>query len=84
MIMNDSPYNKANIITYPDGSQSLEPVIEQVILTDKVHTVKEGETLQNIAFQYYRDSGKWYKLVEANKILNPFTEVYPGVQLIIP
>ena len=44
----------------------------------------EGETLQNIAFAAYGDSGKWYLIAEANQIIDPFTEVVPGKLLRIP
>ena len=44
----------------------------------------DGETLQNIAYRYYGDSGKWYLIAEANNILNPFQELEPYQILRIP
>lgn len=83
--MNNSPYNQANIVNYSDGTSSLEPVIDtDMFTTTAVHTVKEGETLQSIAYQYYGDSGRWGKIMLANNLLDPFTEVKPYMQLIIP
>jgi nucleoid-associated protein YgaU len=49
-----------------------------------VHTLLEGETLQSVAFRYYGDSGLWADIADANNIIDPFTEVYRGKQLIIP
>jgi nucleoid-associated protein YgaU len=46
--------------------------------------LKEGETLQNIAYRYYGDSGKWYIIAEYNNIINPFTELKGGMVLMIP
>lgn len=50
----------------------------------ELHTLKEGETLQEIAAVRYGDSGLWYIIAEANTILNPFKELEPGMILLIP
>lgn len=81
-----SPYNNAYALKYNDGDYSLEaklPVVPESP-NDIQHTVKDGETLQNIAFRYYGDSGKWYIIAEANKILNPFKELEMGTLIRIP
>lgn len=47
------------------------------------HIVKEGETLQSIAYQYYGDSGYWTMISSYNRIINPFNlEAY--TRLFIP
>lgn len=81
-----SPYNNAYALKYNDGDYSLEakPQIVPESPNDIQHTVKDGETLQNIAFRYYGDSGKWYIIAEANKILNPFKELEMGTLIRIP
>lgn len=79
-----SPYDNARIITYPDGEQSLDPIINEPVLTEKVHTVLPGETLQSISYKYFGDSGRWGDIMQANNLLNPFTEIQPYDQLIIP
>ena len=81
-----SPYNNAYALKYNDGEYSLEakPPIVPESPNDIQHTVKDGETLQNIAFRYYGDSGKWYIIAEANKILNPFKELEMGNLIRIP
>lgn len=81
-----SPYNNAYALKYNDGDYSLEakPPIVPESPKDIQHTVKDGETLQNIAFRYYGDSGKWYIIAEANKILNPFKELEMGNLIRIP
>ena len=52
-----SPYDSAVVVEYPDGSISLEPLKEEVAITedDLNYTVKEGDTLQGIANTYYKD-----------------------------
>ena len=82
-----SPFDSAEIVEYDDGEVSLEMTEFSVETSNKdtIHTVLEGQTLQNIAYMYYGDSGLWYKIALANNILNPFSdELYAGQQLIIP
>lgn len=81
-----SPYNNAYALNYGDGDYSLETPVVSVPLSsnDIQHTIKDGETLQNIAYKYYGDSGKWYLIAEANGILNPFKEVESGTLIRIP
>lgn len=85
-LVGDSPYKNAYALNYGDGDYSLEAPIPSVPSSsnDIQHTVKDGETLQNIAFRYYGDSGKWYIIAEANSILNPFKELESGTLIRIP
>jgi nucleoid-associated protein YgaU len=82
------PYGKAYVVQFDDGDIALEKNIPVISISDcdKVHTVMDGETLHSIAFRYYGDSGYWYQIAEANKIINPFSEAefYVGRRLIIP
>ncbi|AFL82480.1 LysM domain-containing protein [Aequorivita sublithincola DSM 14238] len=49
------------------------------------HTVKSGETLGKIAKQYYKDSGKYNAIYEANKgKLKSADLIHPGDELVIP
>lgn len=88
VFLGSSPYDVATLVTYSDGSGdiSLETSPVSFNLSEQVfHTVLEGQTLQNIAHQYYGDSGLWYLIAEANGIMNPFSnELYTGQQLKIP
>lgn len=82
----DNPYkDKCYKLNYSNGDESLEsiPWFPPTNSTPITHDVIDGETIQSIAFQYYGDSGQWYKIALANNILNPFEEVYEGVTLSI-
>lgn len=81
-----SPYDNGFTLNYGDGDYSLEsyPLLIPSSPNDFQHTLKEGETLQNIAYRYYGDSGKWYIIAEYNNIINPFTELKGGMVLMIP
>lgn len=49
----------------------------------KVHTVKQGETLDSIAFREYDDPVHWKLIAEANDIDNPL-RLGPGQRLTLP
>lgn len=78
------PFDKARIIKFPDGDQILVRDAYSVSDSFATHTVLEGQTIQNIAFAYYGDSGLWGLIADANDILNPFEDLYDGMQLKIP
>ena len=80
----NSPYDNAIILNFPDGDVVLESAQPRPREASVIHTVKPGQTLQNISYAYYGDSGYWAYLAYANKIINPFTEVKAGMKLIIP
>lgn len=81
-----SPYANAVLLDYKDGTKSLEKVEENILIdgSEPIHTVLQEETIFSIAFQYYGDSGLWYKICEVNNIENPFDDILEGMQLIIP
>lgn len=79
-----SPYHNAILMEFPEGDSLLLPVESVSTGIYTVHTVKPGQTLQNIAYAYFGDSGLWDKIAYVNNILNPFTEVVPGMKLLIP
>lgn len=82
----NSPYENAYVIQYDNGDITLERLSYEYVPSnnDVYHTVIEGETIQNIANRYYRDSGLWYIIADVNSIYNPFTEIIPGTKLLIP
>lgn len=84
--MNDNPYNDSYVVEYQNGEQTLERELFQPTsaTSNVMHTVMEGETIQDIAIKYYGDSGSWYKIADYNIIVNPFTEVVADMKLIIP
>lgn len=82
-----SPYNTydAYQLSYDDGEYSLERVDKTSSLSDSgiTHVVLEGETLQNISFKYFKDSGRWGDIATMNNMVDPF-DIEPGTVLIIP
>ena len=81
-----SYYDKSYIINYEDGSKSLEPAGSLLVRSslDKPYTVLEGDSLHSIAFHEYGDSSLWHIIAEFNNIYSPFSELVPGMVIIIP
>jgi LysM repeat protein len=51
----------------------------------RTYQVKSGDTLAAIARQFYKNSGQWPKIMEANKTtLEDPTKLKPGMVLVIP
>lgn len=48
-----------------------------------VHTVKEGETIDSISFQYYKTEKLWWKILDYNPLIMPL-ELKPGQKIIVP
>ena len=82
-----SPYKASDSIEihYPDGEYSVERLDKKGSLKDTgiIHTVIEGETLQNIANKYYGDSGRWGDIATINDIIDPL-DIESGMVLQIP
>jgi len=49
----------------------------------KLHTVKRGDTLQNIAFREYDNANEWRRIADANGIDDPMN-LEPGTRLLVP
>lgn len=81
-----NPYSTASIISFADGSQSLQrPKLEYnpAANQDVTHTVKEEDTLWLLANFYYGDDKWWYVIFDVNNIYNPF-DLMVGSDLVIP
>jgi len=49
-----------------------------------LHTFREHERLDLIAYQYYRNPQKFWLIADANKEMDPEDLLEPGRQLLIP
>lgn len=86
-------YGNADFLQFPDGEQLVvrKPIEWRGELTDRYHTLLEGETLDWVAWKYYQtragdNAGElWWIIADVNKIANPFDlEDFVGTELLIP
>jgi len=79
------PYSNGLIITFKEGDEALERIPSQFVdnADDKLHIVRDEETLTSIAHQYYRNGKYWYIIADRNNILDIFT-LFTGQELVIP
>lgn len=87
MITKTSPYNSRDAvrIDFGDSEYGLDrlDISGDLYPSNLKHIVLEGETLQNISFKYYRDSGRWGDIAAINDIIDPLS-IEKGDVLIIP
>lgn len=83
--MKTNAYTDSYRIIYEEGDESLErrPINHQEDIDDVIYTIKEGDSLTNIAFKFYNSSNLWFLIADANNIINPF-ELELGTNIIIP
>jgi nucleoid-associated protein YgaU len=70
------------------SAQQTQPapvVAAETAKPSRTHTVREGESLSDIADKYYGSSDKWTKIYKANRstIKDP-DRIQPGMKLTIP
>ena len=67
--------------------KTLEEQLQQLNLRSadhtRVHVVRQGETLPQIAYDAYRDPSRWRLIASHNRILNP-RRLAPGTMLELP
>ena len=70
-------------LTQSEQAQPGQNPTTRAIAGLKVHTLRDGDTLQSIAYQSYGDATRWRTIAEANGIDNPMA-LRRGTQLSIP
>jgi len=85
MLYKGSRYSIAD--SYTDGNRVLLDTSSRTVITINKrgyhYRVKEGDTLDNIAFKFYGKAEKWWAIADSNNIFDPFSLI-PGSILDIP
>lgn len=73
------------IVKYIEGDMSLERMRlnPKPSPKDKLHTIRDFDTLWDLAYDFYGNSKYWWIIADVNKIINPF-ELEVNSNLIIP
>lgn len=85
-------YRNGQVFVFSDGDEMLlrEPLAFEATLTDRYHVLKIQDTLDYLAWYYYKDivadpSKFWYVIADANGIINPLDlSDRVGEELLIP
>lgn len=51
---------------------------------NRAHTVKDGDTLWMLAWQYFGNAEYWWVIADFNDIKDPWAPLEPGTVLVIP
>jgi nucleoid-associated protein YgaU len=79
-----NPFTRSIAFDCGDGDIVLERIRTTFTKYRYKHTVLPGETLAGISRKYYGVSGMWGEIADVNAIYNPFIDLKPGSELIIP
>jgi nucleoid-associated protein YgaU len=84
-LRSNNPYSIGYISDLGDGNLSLDR--DNLKLSknslDKYHTIKDGDDLTLLAYQFYGDSKLWWIIADANNLHNPL-DLTEGLYLVIP
>lgn len=79
-------YSKGYQINLPDGRSLLKrdkPVYVPLANRDRTVIIRDGDTPWALAYKFLGDDKKYFNILDANSIFNPF-ELTSGVELVIP
>lgn len=81
----DNPYSLGTIFVFDEGDYLLDRDVPNIVKSprDQYHTVKKGELLMDISFQYYGTSHWWWLLRDANDLTDGLAD-YKGLTIVIP
>lgn len=51
---------------------------------NRAHTVREGDTLWGLAYEYLGSAEFWWVIADFNRIMDPWQPLEPGQVLVIP
>ena len=80
-------YEIGYLVNYNQGDTSLQRTFLPLFggVEDKYHTVKDGDTLENIAQDYYGDQLLWYLIADANPdVITDIFQLTINTTLLIP
>lgn len=88
-IQRDSPYVNGVLVVYDDNSYTLDPPDNPLKYynqsgDDKTHLIQQGDTLESLAYLYYKNSSFWHVILNYNPWLEEIEDLPMGQNLLIP
>jgi nucleoid-associated protein YgaU len=83
-----NPYLNGVVLLFDEESE--EAALHRLKYTyikspnDKIHTVRDFDTISDLAYDYYGDSKWWTLIADANDLESPWVLPASGTGLIIP
>ncbi len=80
----------ANIATYvaTDARGNAHPALKMRVIPETPavfrHTVRAGERLDLLAFQYYGKADRFWRICDANTAVQPEELLQPGRRILVP
>ena len=88
MIDRKSRYRSTPVLTVDDGRGSTHPLLDLRATPPTASvlsvTPTESDRLDLLAFAYYRDATRFWRICDASSELDPFDVVAPGEPMPIP
>lgn len=84
MITSRSRYVDGRIVPQPDGEVVAYRVFPKVPRNQFLHTWSQSDRLDRLAARYLGSSDLWWKIMDANPIIQNPNDIRPGMQIRIP
>jgi nucleoid-associated protein YgaU len=84
MITSRSRYVDGNIVPHPDGTVAARRNFPTMSVNPLLYTWGEYDRLDRIASRYLGSPLLWWKIMDANPIIQNPTDIRPGTQIRIP
>lgn len=84
MIRTDSRYVDAQLIVHADKTVSTRREFPEATNNFVLYTWLQSDRLDRISAQFLGDPGKWWKILDANPLVQDPYDIRPGQQIRIP
>lgn len=84
MITSRSRYVDASVVPQADGTVSVRRAFPNVSANPTLYTWVESDRLDRLAARHLGSSLLWWKIMDANPVLQNPADIRPGTQIRIP
>ncbi len=84
MIMSDSRYVVGTVVPMPDGNVIVRRRFARDTANADLYTWKQSDRIDRIAAEKLGDPRQWWRIMDANPLIQAVGDVRPGQQIRIP